>query len=581
MRQTLASGIGLGLTVSACAFGQPVDYQVVAATGQSAFGMPAGYTYRGFGLPMLDDAGRVTLLATYNDETGGNAGVSALIRFGAGEPEFLLQYGDAPIGVDPGQVFVALEESRINRNGLVTIEAHIDDLQSGSHDWNGGIYALTEAGPFQKVVLAGEIAAGTDSYFRLDELYRFDYGLSTDGHIAFESDLYSQTGHDRGSGIWVWDPATSALTLVVREDDDVPGMQNGVHFQWLATPRVSANGVVVFYAIIDGQGISNANDAAWFRWDEDSGLSQIIREGDPVPGFPPTVTFSSVAARVNDLGHTLIWGDIEGPGITDDSDQILISDRGGNGYEHVYREGIQAPTLTPGVKVSNIGDVFFNNQSHIGFFSRVDGPVATGEEGRYFWAEGILPGLAKVTRTGQHVPGFSDEFTLGSYEMTYSSESHGPPPAFSDTSRFSFFGGLSGPNPNPLDPIASAFITDSVGELRLLAPTGAQLDISSDPQNPMLRTVESRRFDIPSSANADDDIAMLVRFTDDSSAIVVATYANGCLADVNGDGIATPTDFTAWLDAFNSGSPACDQNGDGQCTPTDFTAWLSNYSLGC
>ncbi|RNC82835.1 MAG: hypothetical protein ED559_14015 [Phycisphaera sp.] len=54
-----------------------------------------------------------------------------------------------------------------------------------------------------------------------------------------------------------------------------------------------------------------------------------------------------------------------------------------------------------------------------------------------------------------------------------------------------------------------------------------------------------------------------------------------CLADVNADGSLTPTDFTAWIDAFNNSLPGCDQNGDGSCTPTDFTAWINNFNAGC
>ncbi|MFI4870259.1 MAG: GC-type dockerin domain-anchored protein [Phycisphaerales bacterium JB061] len=54
-----------------------------------------------------------------------------------------------------------------------------------------------------------------------------------------------------------------------------------------------------------------------------------------------------------------------------------------------------------------------------------------------------------------------------------------------------------------------------------------------------------------------------------------------CLADVNGDGMLSPTDFSAWVGAFNTGAPECDQNGDGMCTPTDFTAWVGNYNAGC
>ncbi len=54
-----------------------------------------------------------------------------------------------------------------------------------------------------------------------------------------------------------------------------------------------------------------------------------------------------------------------------------------------------------------------------------------------------------------------------------------------------------------------------------------------------------------------------------------------CLPDVNGDGMLTPADFTAWINAFNNADPGCDQNQDGMCTPSDFTAWIANFNAGC
>ncbi|PHQ79519.1 MAG: hypothetical protein COB69_07765, partial [Phycisphaera sp.] len=54
-----------------------------------------------------------------------------------------------------------------------------------------------------------------------------------------------------------------------------------------------------------------------------------------------------------------------------------------------------------------------------------------------------------------------------------------------------------------------------------------------------------------------------------------------CLPDTNNDGVLTPTDFTAWINAFNNNLPECDQNGNGSCTPTDFTAWIANFNAGC
>ena len=60
-----------------------------------------------------------------------------------------------------------------------------------------------------------------------------------------------------------------------------------------------------------------------------------------------------------------------------------------------------------------------------------------------------------------------------------------------------------------------------------------------------------------------------------------------CLAAVNGDGVASPADFNAWILAYNNGDPASDQNGDGQfgagnpASAADFNAWILNYNRGC
>jgi hypothetical protein len=54
-----------------------------------------------------------------------------------------------------------------------------------------------------------------------------------------------------------------------------------------------------------------------------------------------------------------------------------------------------------------------------------------------------------------------------------------------------------------------------------------------------------------------------------------------CFADVNADGDLQPSDFKAWIDAFNALDPAADQNRDGQVQPNDFAAWIRNYNEGC
>jgi hypothetical protein len=54
-----------------------------------------------------------------------------------------------------------------------------------------------------------------------------------------------------------------------------------------------------------------------------------------------------------------------------------------------------------------------------------------------------------------------------------------------------------------------------------------------------------------------------------------------CKADTNSDGMLSPTDFSAWINAFNEKSRKCDQNGDYFCTSTDFSAWIAGFNSGC
>ena len=66
----------------------------------------------------------------------------------------------------------------------------------------------------------------------------------------------------------------------------------------------------------------------------------------------------------------------------------------------------------------------------------------------------------------------------------------------------------------------------------------------------------------------------------------ISITGTACPADVNGDGLASPADFTAWLGCFNDpgSAPFCDRadvNASGAVDPADFTAWLAAFNAGC
>ena len=54
-----------------------------------------------------------------------------------------------------------------------------------------------------------------------------------------------------------------------------------------------------------------------------------------------------------------------------------------------------------------------------------------------------------------------------------------------------------------------------------------------------------------------------------------------CIADVNRDGVVTPSDFSAWVSAYNDADELADTNLDGVTDSKDFSAWVSAFNSGC
>ncbi|MEO0629370.1 MAG: hypothetical protein AAFY46_01415 [Planctomycetota bacterium] len=86
-------------------------------------------------------------------------------------------------------------------------------------------------------------------------------------------------------------------------------------------------------------------------------------------------------------------------------------------------------------------------------------------------------------------------------------------------------------------------------------------------------------FDFDQIVFGTNSISLISYFID--NVVVEVPEDSVCLADVNGNGVADPGDFNAWVIAFNNQAPECDQNLDGLCNPGDFNAWVINFNAGC
>lgn len=61
----------------------------------------------------------------------------------------------------------------------------------------------------------------------------------------------------------------------------------------------------------------------------------------------------------------------------------------------------------------------------------------------------------------------------------------------------------------------------------------------------------------------------------------VASFTTVGGADQNGDGLATPADFNAWVLNFNNNDLTADVNDDGFISPADFNAWILAFNSNC
>ena len=120
------------------------------------------------------------------------------------------------------------------------------------------------------------------------------------------------TGSDIGSlwGAWVWDGATGQTTLVAQEGQPMLGAPAGVAYDVVAAIDTDGQSVLV-----GGSSGSLPRDfySALYIWQEGTGLQEVIKRGDPMPGGR---TFAFVSGLAVDGDTVLFRG-------SDSSDDVI------------------------------------------------------------------------------------------------------------------------------------------------------------------------------------------------------------------------------------------------------------------
>ena len=391
--------VGFGLTASA---GAQVPHNTIALTGQAAPGTPAGVSYQGLFVPIINDAGQVAYFAgltgsgvtTANDETVYAGSFAA--------PQLVMREGDPAPGTPAGVKYsIVGGPAALNDAGQL---AYLPLLTgSGVTTANQGtLYAGNATSP-QLVARSGDAAPGTPAGVTYSTFSVS--GLNDAGQLAYIGFL-TGTGVTTTNNRALYAGAIGAPHLVARKGAPAPGTAAGVNYgEFFDTFSPNDAGQVAYRVSLSGSGVTTANDEAIYAGSF-TAPQLVVRDGNPAPGTPAGVNYSSlIRPMMNDVGQVAYTARLAGSGVTSVNDEaIYAGDLAAR--QLVAREGNAAPGTPPGVRYSNISNAtpILNDSGQVVYLTGMTGTGVTSANDQGIYA-GAFAAPQLIARKGSAAPG--------------------------------------------------------------------------------------------------------------------------------------------------------------------------------
>ncbi len=555
-----ATSVGAGVIIPPQT---PTDaaYRVVAYTGQAA---PGGGVWTSLGPPTISRTGRVAFVG----EVQGlftQTGIWSEGHSGAGNLEPVVRQFQSVPSLTPmtyGEFLSIFHTPVMSDSGDIAFGAPLVG-DSVNDDTDIGILRHI-GGQLEVVALPFWPAPGGGLYGSISNLP----AMNNIGEVAFHSRLIGggvQPANDSG----VYREGAGPTELVFREGDPIAGIQNGF-----------MGGIVSSLVTINDHGVvgvqnsySDNGQNLWSVWRAEPGgmsLSDLIaRQNDASPLGPAYGggQFGLGQVNINNAGDAMFTqtADLGTPIETG-----IWLDRNGAESAVAYW-GMPGPF---GSEFRNVdpfaGDI--NGAGRIAFQSTIEAPGFQNGDSGLFYRDGI--GAAQIVAiAGQDAPGMPNgvDFDHGTNFTTAT---------VNNTGRIAFIGRMTGPGITD-DNNTALWVSRDGGPADLVLYEGQKMSIGGQ-----LRTVELfliRQGAGPESGrrasfNDNNQVALRVNFTDNTSAIIVATVAALCSGDLNGDGVINGADLATLLAVWGAcGDEFCaaDLNLDGVVNGADLATLLA------
>jgi hypothetical protein len=211
----------------------------------------------------------------------------------------------------------------------------------------------------------------------------------------------------------VWMKTAAGDTrLVASAGASVPGLPAGATFQTVGAQIINDAGHVIAGGRVQGTGVTLNNQDGLWADDAFGHLQLIARTGNSAPGADPGVVFHFLSPNIwfNNAGNALIGANLSGPGVDASNDGGIWWTNGAGTLTQIAREGQPAPGTSGSFLTVNSSLMAMNDSGNVVFFSN----LANGATGFGVWAWNHVDGLSLVAVRGQVIPGQPLTNTFGS-----------------------------------------------------------------------------------------------------------------------------------------------------------------------
>ncbi len=338
--------------------------------------------------PGINSDNRVVLLRREADGT-----FSQLLRRGdsIGQPDTVLTSGFLPT---------------MSRSGKTAVVVSYENVLTQDSCAQCEVWDASGIGQAPIVIAAkGQLAPGAAEGATFDS-FEQELLINNAGDVVFAARLGGPNSSPNHRGVWFYRPGLGVLPIAIRDQPVSPATPQ-FHFGSIGSVVMNSSGTVLFEGHMEGGGIRAFENAGLWTFTADRGTELLVQENDPTSGGPAGRFYSEpLFPATNDRGDIAFRASSR---YDDDGnsreDATVWKSAHSTGFIPLATSGEQAAGCDLGTDFRGaMTDVLINEQGHVYFHSRVEGPGVDTSNDDGVWRASGPSDLVLVVLEGVQVP---------------------------------------------------------------------------------------------------------------------------------------------------------------------------------